>query len=211
MWNADIEPLPAGRGQRIRVLHGSESVRYAGVLECWMHDADFRAFFIRLLADAPFPACFWETPPVTRGSIEQPFEFVLVDSPVLAGVMADAGAFAGHFAAAGADEPVVSFPNLGHDALLVAPRPEAPQDAYPHLAAFSRRAPAFQQHALWKTVARVAAGRLSRRPLWISTSGLGVYWLHVRLDSTPKYYTFRPYTICGGKGDHVYPDIHDGV
>ncbi|MDF9799652.1 hypothetical protein OKW21_004915 [Catalinimonas alkaloidigena] len=27
----------------------------------------------------------------------------------------------------------------------------------------------------------------------MSTSGLGVYWLHIRLDSRPKYYQFDPY------------------
>ena len=31
----------------------------------------------------------------------------------------------------------------------------------------------------------------SKKPdqkLWVSTSGLGVFWLHLRLDSYPKYY-----------------------
>ncbi len=27
----------------------------------------------------------------------------------------------------------------------------------------------------------------------VSTNGLGVAWLHVRLDTRPKYYTFQPY------------------
>jgi hypothetical protein len=31
------------------------------------------------------------------------------------------------------------------------------------------------------------------RRFWISTSGLGVPWVHVRLDSYPKYYQYRPY------------------
>ena len=30
--------------------------------------------------------------------------------------------------------------------------------------------------------------------LWISTSGLGVSWLHIRLDSIPKYYNYKEYT-----------------
>lgn len=34
-------------------------------------------------------------------------------------------------------------------------------------------------------------------PLWVSTSGLGVSWLHVRLDSRPKYYTYAPYKQPG--------------
>ena len=29
--------------------------------------------------------------------------------------------------------------------------------------------------------------------LWLSTAGLGVYWLHLRLDTRPKYYSFQPY------------------
>mmetsp|Transcript_9405 Transcript_9405/g.21189 ORF Transcript_9405/g.21189 Transcript_9405/m.21189 type:complete len:541 (+) Transcript_9405:444-2066(+) len=28
-------------------------------------------------------------------------------------------------------------------------------------------------------------------PVWLSTSGMGVPWLHVRLDSSPKYYTYH--------------------
>lgn len=33
----------------------------------------------------------------------------------------------------------------------------------------------------------------SNRAVWFSTSGLGIAWLHFRLDSTPKYYSFAPY------------------
>lgn len=29
--------------------------------------------------------------------------------------------------------------------------------------------------------------------VWFSTSGLGVAWLHFRIDPFPKYYTYRPY------------------
>ena len=30
-------------------------------------------------------------------------------------------------------------------------------------------------------------------PVWMSTSGAGVSWLHIRLDSRPKYYQYRPF------------------
>lgn len=30
-------------------------------------------------------------------------------------------------------------------------------------------------------------------PRWLSTSGLGVSYLHVRIDSRPKYYSFDEY------------------
>ena len=35
--------------------------------------------------------------------------------------------------------------------------------------------------------------RLSAKPVWLSTAGAGVSWLHVRLDDRPKYYGYAPY------------------
>jgi len=35
--------------------------------------------------------------------------------------------------------------------------------------------------------------QLGAQPVWLNTSGLGIYWLHIRLDSSPKYYTHAPY------------------
>ena len=35
--------------------------------------------------------------------------------------------------------------------------------------------------------------RVGARPIWLSTAGHGVAWLHVRLDSRPKYYLHAPY------------------
>ena len=105
------------------------------------------------------------------------------------------GAFADHFKPG---QPVAIFVNLGRDALLVAPAPLGPPGAYAHLAAFARHAPASQQDALWRAVGDAVAGRLSTEPLWLSTSGLGVGWLHVRLDERPKYYAYAPYRIMSG-------------
>jgi hypothetical protein len=191
MWRADRELLEAGRVQRLHIRHGTTRMDYAGVLNALIFDTDFCVFFSALLANAPYAAYFWETPPVTEESAGQPFECVLVDSPALAGVTADAGAFAGYFTREAGD--VVVFPSLGQDACLVAPCPRGPQAAYAHLAAFVRGAPHAQQQAFWVCVGETVLERLSGRPLWLSTSGLGVCWLHARLDSVPKYYTWRAY------------------
>jgi hypothetical protein len=61
------------------------------------------------------------------------------------------------------------------------------------LAAFIRRAPRTQVHDLWRVVGATMEGQLSAMPVWLSTAGMGVSWLHIRLDSRPKYYGFRPY------------------
>ena len=88
---------------------------------------------------------------------------------------------------------MVTFPNLGNDAVLVVPTPVGPSAAYVHLAAFVRHAPPAQVHELWRAVGAAVASRLSVKPMWVSTAGMGVAWLHVRLDDRPKYYGFTEY------------------
>jgi hypothetical protein len=89
----------------------------------------------------------------------------------------------------------VTFPNLGGDAVLVAPCPGGSPQAYPHLAAFVRAAPMYQQHALWRRVGEAVDAWIGATsdPVWVSTAGQGVFWLHVRLDSRPKYYNYELY------------------
>lgn len=193
MWESQIDDLDRGRQRLVRILHDGRVASYADVLERWQSDEVFRSFFIRTLAEAPQDAYLWETPPITKATATRGFEFVLVDSPDLARLGPDPHSFAPHFEAAEAEAEVVAFANLGGDAFLVAPTPQAAPDAYPHLAAFARGAPIEQQHAFWRTVGAKVQCRLSDRPLWLSTCGLGVAWLHARLDSWPKYYTYQPY------------------
>lgn len=192
-WKSEIESRNGKRVRRVRIVGDETPASYGEVIERWQSDEGFRAFFADILADAPFAAYFWETPPVTRETATRPFECVLVDAPALTGTAADPEAFAAHFEAAGADGDIAAFANLGGDAFLVAPTPRAAPDAYPHLAAFSRRAPLGQRHAFWRAVGHAMTARLGDRPLWLSTSGLGIAWLHARLDTRPKYYTFEPY------------------
>ena len=39
--------------------------------------------------------------------------------------------------------------------------------------------------------------RIDSNPLWLSTLGLGVAWVHIRLDRTPKYYQYAPDRTSG--------------
>lgn len=196
MWQARIETLHEGRVRRVSIAARDASpMSYAQVIAGWKDDRAFRTFYISMLADAPFDAMFWEAPPITRATIERPYEFVLVNSPALATATPDANAFAEAFAAAADDECIATFENLGGDALLVVPCPTGPENVYPHLAAFMRGAPAAQRHELFVTLASALERRICDKPLWVSTSGLGVYWLHIRLDARPKYYTFQAYTL----------------
>jgi hypothetical protein len=59
--------------------------------------------------------------------------------------------------------------------------------------AFVRNAPEAQKHALWSIVGKVMEEELGPAPIWLSTAGAGVSWLHVRIDRKPKYYGHAPY------------------
>jgi hypothetical protein len=102
----------------------------------------------------------------------------------------DTEAFAEHFRH---DREVVTFGNLGGDALLVVPCPEAGGTDFSHLASFTKTASPSLQQALWTEVGHALESRIGERTIWLSTAGHGVAWLHVRLDSRPKYYSYEPY------------------
>ncbi len=193
MWIPHVEPFSdAACGMLVRIDERDEALRFADVLRLWQQNASFRAFFLTLLAEVPFAAFRWESPPITESSVSRPFEFVVLDSPELS-VRPSAQAFAEQFAAVDGRADVISFANRGGDATLVVPRAIAPDNAYSHLAAFVRGAPPAQQHALWQKVGQLVEEQLAPEPLWLNTAGAGVPWLHVRIDSQPKYYRYLPY------------------
>lgn len=187
-WTATRAPVPGGCRQTLGE-HG-EAMSRARFLALLRDSDGFADWYSALLAAAPWPAFYWETPALVAGGLERPAEFVLIDAPPLDGMTPDAETFGAHF---DGDSGVVTFPNLGGDALLVVPEPAAEEAAYPHLAAFLRKGPRDQVRELWHTTARAVLGRLDDTPLWLSTSGTGVAWLHVRLDRRPKYYQYEPY------------------
>lgn len=193
-WTFDCEQLSQGQVQKFSVLADASPLSYATALQLLQTEPSFRNALTEALATSPFPAYFWETPPITQATIQQqPFEFVLVNSPQLATIRPNPSAFHDYF-----DQPpifpgIVTFSNLRGDARLVVPCPLSEPNVYPHIAAFVRHAPSQQQHALWQSIGKMVSQQLSCQSLWVSTSGLGVSWLHIRLDAKPKYYSFSAY------------------
>ena len=195
MWTYRSEQLGSSREYRIAIDANTTPITYYDALLLWQVDAGFRSFFNGLLASSPFAEFRWETPPVAAATVNQPFEFLLIESPGLARTPDDT-AFREHFRSQ-AKESVVQFSNLGKDAVLIVPCPIGPSSAYGHLAAFVREAPESQQHALWNLVGASMKLRLNTNPVWLSTAGAGVPWLHVRMDDQPKYYGYAPYRKIG--------------
>ncbi len=192
MWHTQFENL-GRQSLRLRLLSAQQVLTFARVVELWRCNALFREWFNGILADVPFAAYVWEAIPTSPRAAGREFECVLISSDALADIDPDPASFETQFASMPASETVVTFPNLGGDAMLVVPRPAVSGSVYGHLAAFARRAPAEQIQALWQAVGDALAERKYLQPVWLSTAGLGVPWLHVRLDSRPKYYRFGPY------------------
>lgn len=142
------------------------------------------------------PSLFWETPAFSRSTLSRQFEFITLPAPHLARERPNVSAFAAHVNAPKWSN-TATFTNLNGDATLVIPCPPpglSKLPKYGHLGDFVRFAPTVQRNSFWRAVgvaAREAAK--SDEPTWLSTAGSGVPWLHIRLDSRPKYYRHIDY------------------
>mmetsp|Transcript_18181 Transcript_18181/g.29808 ORF Transcript_18181/g.29808 Transcript_18181/m.29808 type:complete len:415 (+) Transcript_18181:113-1357(+) len=174
----------------------------------------------KVIASSPFDSVLFETPGCNwNHSSMKPFEFVLVNQPNLkafAESNPDRHAFEEYFTSQscssssgqndGGSGPVAvcAFPNLGRDATLISPLPQSGinEATYSHLASFIRNAPQEQISQFWKVSAKTYIEELKHKHerinehvgTWFSTNGMGVAWLHLRIDSVPKYYSYLPFT-----------------
>ncbi len=190
MWAAHTRTIPSG--ERTEIFEDSAQLSFKEFFVLLERSEDFALWYSELIASSAFEAFFWELPPLTTETIGHGAEFVVIESASLARIRSDPIPFQSHFSAQ-PGSGVIEFPNLGGDALLIVPAPIGSVDSYPHLAAFLRTAPRSQIISLWRVAARAVLENLGSAPRWLSTAGLGVSWLHLRLDTRPKYYNFLPY------------------
>ncbi|MGK0357735.1 MAG: hypothetical protein ACI9U2_000012 [Bradymonadia bacterium] len=173
-------------------------------LEALRDDAGARTALTRCITEAPFEGLFWECRGIASSS-EDPLEFALINSPHVAALSADPGPFQAALDGVAADD-ARAFDNLGGHSRLVAPGLGDKLTDGVHLARFLRHGSSAQMHALWRCVADEALRWMQTRTLWLSTSGLGVSWLHVRLDPHPKYYAYAPYRAQAPYRAHPPPE-----
>ncbi|CAG8508056.1 22668_t:CDS:2, partial [Racocetra persica] len=105
--------------------------------------------------------------PVSSNTIDKEFEFVLVKSEALNSIRQDYSSFQEHFRKS-SDNQAVSFLSFSGDTLIV-PVPKVGEKMEENL---------------------INANGATR---WLSTSGLGISYLHVRIDRRPKYYSHQEY------------------
>lgn len=194
MWQSQSDAI-APNTMAIKWANHQGALTVGEVIAHLKDNEKFRTAFTESIANCRFRALFWEMPPVTRGTLNRPFECVCVEGRALESLQPDPAPFARHFSE-NPMETVLTFPNLGGDAELVVPAPIGEPENYPHLARFLRRGPRDQIDTFWQSVGHAMDRRVSDKPVWLSTAGMGVSWLHLRLDSRPKYYRHAPYKAC---------------
>jgi hypothetical protein len=147
-------------------------------------------------------AYFWECPPITKNTLDKPFEFVVIKSEALNNINQNSDAFVNQtIDIIYNDKNVGSFLNLKKDATLIIPLKKWDLDLekfldYKNISKFTENASEEQQQELWAEVADKLAEELDKNPnnpRWLNTQGLGVHYLHVRIDQRPKYYNCGEY------------------
>jgi hypothetical protein len=165
---------------------------FADVLRLWK-TAGFCEYFVnqmnQVAENRSFRGYFWRHPEITAETLGRPYESKLVRCDALADPAANSSRFRKKFR--NAEDDVVVFDSLGGDARLVVPTLVGPRNAYGHIAPFLKGPPEmrFQIHAIFRRVSLEVEEVMqrNRQPVFLNTHG-SVPWVHLRLDSWPKYY-----------------------
>ncbi len=165
---------------------------YGDVLDLWDSCSQFTEFYLSLFSRSGFDSYIWETPPVSKETVQQPFRFIIQNIPEPQA--ADRDTFKAFFDPDNDNHGVVVFDNLGNDAKLVVPSPINEDAEYSGLAEFLRGGTPEQKREIWRVLSAQIKARLSHHPVWVSVAAGGVSWLHIRIDDAPKYYRYDEYS-----------------
>lgn len=198
-----VDEIP-GKYKRFAAFDRGEPVSVDRWIESLLSSPAHISQFVDQIREAStnYPAYFFETKGVSSKTLSKQFEFVLVNSEQLHRFVQSRGhdydVFSEYLDHGGTSLCTsVSFLNLDRTSTLIAPRAIQPSKyMYTHLGQFMRYAPKEEVIDFWQLVLKKyndsLDGGINRR-VWLSTSGMGVAWLHMRIDNRPKYYTFHAF------------------
>jgi len=131
---------------------------------------------------------FYQTS-VIDSNLSNEYKEKYIESNRLEKISQDYDSFKEHFIKP-KNKYVTSFTNLSGNSVLVVPVPSKKSKRnYTTLKDFIDNAPKVQQKEFWIHVAECIIEMLKIvDTIYINTHGLGVYYLHVRLDTKPKHY-----------------------
>jgi len=163
-------------------------------------DKEFLKIFRETLNNATdeLSAYFWECIPVSNKTIDKEFEFVATKNEELEKITQNYSAFQGYINQA-LNNYVTSFLSLHKNATLIIPIPKNNANGevnYKNLKEFTANSSLEQWEEFWQKVGEEMEESLFRAngaTRWLSTSGLNVYYLHVRINNSPKHYVYEEY------------------
>ena len=190
MWDVHQNIIHNNQVIQYKIYENDQILSYGQVIDYWIGNANFRNFYTSILNESPFKSYYWENPSLINSELYKSYEFTLTKSQSLDKVNTEPEAFKEHFTD---KDKIVVFPNLRRDATLIVPTPQSSNEYYCHLAKFLKNAPADQIDIFWCMIGKTFHDAIKTERKWLSTAGMGVYWLHARIDSRPKYYRFKAY------------------
>lgn len=181
-------------GRQVHILKDAVQLPFARIIEGWRYSPAFRSFYTETLLAHGGNGCFWEHPRLNKSTVDQAYECVITQTDTFSGRTANFRPFAREMRPG---ERIGSFPNLSGEALLVVPNQSDEISCNGRdLISFLRTAPEKLMHEFWARVGQETAAAIDAgSPFqFLSTHGLGVLWLHVRLEERGKYYSFKAYS-----------------
>ena len=190
MWEIKSEIVELDRITVYQIYKEGNQLTTIDLIENLGTNSEFRIFYNSILAENSFESFFWENPSIEKGELNKKYEFALIKSNTLNNVKPNPKPFKEYYSTV---KNVVVFPNLRGDAKLIVPCPISELENYTHIGKFVRDAPRNQVDEFWREVGLEYKASIGLNRKWLSTAGLGVPWLHLRIDSSPKYYRHQSY------------------
>ncbi|MBD0403283.1 hypothetical protein [Flammeovirga sp. EKP202] len=177
---------------RLKIQYGEKKLSFKEVFNLWKTDRLFVDFYSEELLKIIGKAFFWEHPPLLQNNLDRDYELVIRKTRSYDNKTINDLAFQEHF---NTDEKVAVFYNLGKNAKLIVPVvEESDKEIYKHIGIFMDQGDSSQIRALFCEIGNQMFYELETgKQIWLNTAGLGVLWLHIRLDTRPKYYKTKHY------------------
>lgn len=177
-WDDDNKPITWAEALRLMVDKEEKGVH-------------FRRRLVGAINHAKTEFVFWECEPATAATAPvQPFRFVVLETDYQR-PFPDKNTFRGKLDGWSPS----SFPSEEGDAILVAPSTDMPWLCGGIKSFCTAGDYTFPLLALLGKTIREALDAAPLAPIFVSTHGLGVPWLHVRVERRPKYYTYKPFCV----------------
>lgn len=176
---------------RFKLKQEDQFLSFQKVFDLWRESSEFTCFYVSLLEEGEYSGLFWEHPPLTLIDLNQDYECIIYRTHAFDKKSVDEDAFKDFISS---NHLITSFPNLGKNAMLIAPTKQNEAACYKHFGIFLQQAGKEQILALFQEIGKLTLEQINEKEqIWLNTSGMGVFWLHIRLDTIPKYYKTKRY------------------